>query len=222
MKPRGERAVASPRHGLGYAGSAACRVDRGWRHWSPDMTSPAPSSKPGAPSTEAPEPIWGVRMGWLVGADGAGQPLIDFEGNPAGPLVARRTVPLQPGAPPERRRPPPRGGADVREWRSPPAADRRARADRQCHADAGCAALGARQRARRGGRAVRAARGGAHGSPCGWQARHHRRGGRGGAPVRPGEHHACGATARSSSRGPTSRPTPRASTASRAAASRSN
>jgi hypothetical protein len=35
-------------------------------------------------------------MGWLVGADGAGLPLVDFEGNPAGPLVARKTVPLQP------------------------------------------------------------------------------------------------------------------------------
>jgi hypothetical protein len=35
-------------------------------------------------------------MGWLVGADDAGLPLIDFEGNKSGPLVARRTVPLPP------------------------------------------------------------------------------------------------------------------------------
>jgi len=60
------------------------------------MTSPALSPKAAAPSTETAEPIWGARMGWLVGADGAGLPLVDFEGNRAGPLVARRTVPLQP------------------------------------------------------------------------------------------------------------------------------
>jgi hypothetical protein len=35
-------------------------------------------------------------MGWLVGATGAGLPLVDFAGNRAGPLVARRTVPLGP------------------------------------------------------------------------------------------------------------------------------
>lgn len=35
-------------------------------------------------------------MGWLVGADNAGLPLIDFEGNETGPLAARRTVPLPP------------------------------------------------------------------------------------------------------------------------------
>jgi hypothetical protein len=60
------------------------------------MTSPALAPKAGAPSTEVAEPIWGARMGWLVGADGAGLPLVDFEGNRAGPLAARRTVPLQP------------------------------------------------------------------------------------------------------------------------------
>jgi hypothetical protein len=60
------------------------------------MTSSASSPKAGAPSSETHEPIWGARMGWLVGADGTGLPLVDFEGNPAGPLVARKTVPLQP------------------------------------------------------------------------------------------------------------------------------
>lgn len=60
------------------------------------MTSPASSSKTDAPSTETVELIWGARMGWLVGVDHAGLPLIDFEGNKAGPLVARRTVPLEP------------------------------------------------------------------------------------------------------------------------------
>jgi hypothetical protein len=60
------------------------------------MTSPLSSPKDGASSTETPEPIWGARMGWLIGADGAGLPRIDFEGNTSGPLVARRTVPLPP------------------------------------------------------------------------------------------------------------------------------
>jgi len=60
------------------------------------MTSPAPSPQAAAPSSETAEPLWGVRMGWLVGANGAGLPLVDFPGNRAGPLVARRTVPLQP------------------------------------------------------------------------------------------------------------------------------
>jgi len=60
------------------------------------MTFAAPSPKGGASSTETAEPIWGARMGWLVGADGAGLPLVDFPGNRRGPLVARRTVPLQP------------------------------------------------------------------------------------------------------------------------------
>jgi hypothetical protein len=60
------------------------------------MTSPAASLKAGAPSTETAEPIWGARMGWLVGADAAGLPLVDFPGNPSGALVARRTVPLTP------------------------------------------------------------------------------------------------------------------------------
>ncbi|HVG57994.1 MAG TPA: DUF6484 domain-containing protein [Hyalangium sp.] len=35
-------------------------------------------------------------MGWLVGVNEAGLPLVDFHGNPAGPCVARRTVPLEP------------------------------------------------------------------------------------------------------------------------------
>lgn len=60
------------------------------------MTLPAASPNAGALSTEASEPLWGARMGWLVGTDAAGFPLVDFPGNRAGPLVARRTVPLQP------------------------------------------------------------------------------------------------------------------------------
>jgi hypothetical protein len=60
------------------------------------MTSPAPSPQAGASSTETHEPIWGARMGWLAGVDGAGLPLVDFPGNRAGPLVARKTVPLGP------------------------------------------------------------------------------------------------------------------------------
>ncbi|HEX5746938.1 MAG TPA: DUF6484 domain-containing protein [Archangium sp.] len=43
------------------------------------------------------EPIWGSRLGWIVGMDEAGWVLVDFEGNSAGrPLAARRTVPLEP------------------------------------------------------------------------------------------------------------------------------
>jgi hypothetical protein len=60
------------------------------------MTSATASPKTGAADSETREPIWGARMGWLVGADGAGLPRVDFEGNAAGPLVARRTVPLPP------------------------------------------------------------------------------------------------------------------------------
>lgn len=42
------------------------------------------------------EPIWGTRLGWLLGSDEAGRLLVDFEGNRMGPLAARRTVPLEP------------------------------------------------------------------------------------------------------------------------------
>ncbi len=37
-------------------------------------------------------------MGWLVGVDGAGGPVVDFPGNRGGPLAARRTLPLEPEA----------------------------------------------------------------------------------------------------------------------------
>jgi hypothetical protein len=43
------------------------------------------------------EPIWGCKLGWIVGVDAAGMLLVDFEGNRAGhPLAARRTVSLEP------------------------------------------------------------------------------------------------------------------------------
>lgn len=60
------------------------------------MTSPLPSSKQEARSATADEPLWGTRVGWLAGVDGAGLPLVDFDGNRAGPLVARTTIPLAP------------------------------------------------------------------------------------------------------------------------------
>ncbi|WP_224242639.1 DUF6484 domain-containing protein [Hyalangium gracile] len=61
------------------------------------MTS-APSSKPGAAATETLELITTPRTGWLVGVDGEGRPLVDFEGNRHGPSAARRTLPLEPEA----------------------------------------------------------------------------------------------------------------------------
>jgi hypothetical protein len=60
------------------------------------MTAPISSSKPGAATIATEEPLWGTRVGWLVGADGAGLPLVDFHGNRAGPLVARTSIPLEP------------------------------------------------------------------------------------------------------------------------------
>jgi hypothetical protein len=60
------------------------------------MTSPLPSSKQEARSATPDEPLWGTRVGWLAGVDGAGLPLVDFDGNRAGPLVARTTIPLEP------------------------------------------------------------------------------------------------------------------------------
>ncbi|PTL82722.1 DUF6484 domain-containing protein [Vitiosangium sp. GDMCC 1.1324] len=48
---------------------------------------------------ETREPIWGSKLGWVVGTDEAGMLLVDFEGNRTGrPLAARRTVPLEPEA----------------------------------------------------------------------------------------------------------------------------
>ncbi|WP_342376819.1 DUF6484 domain-containing protein [Myxococcus stipitatus] len=49
-----------------------------------------------APGAAEYQPILTPLVGWLVGADSAGAPLVDFEGNPSGPCVARRTVPLEP------------------------------------------------------------------------------------------------------------------------------
>lgn len=40
------------------------------------------------------EPVWESRLGHIVGADGEGRPLVDFEGNPVGPRVARKAVRL--------------------------------------------------------------------------------------------------------------------------------
>lgn len=42
------------------------------------------------------EPVWGMRLGWLVGTDTEGGLLVDFEGNRLGPCPARRTIPLTP------------------------------------------------------------------------------------------------------------------------------
>lgn len=44
------------------------------------------------------EPIWGSRLGWIVGADVKGNLLVEYDGNRMGPLVARRTITLEPAA----------------------------------------------------------------------------------------------------------------------------
>lgn len=44
------------------------------------------------------KPIWGTKLGWIIGMDESGRVLVDFEGNRVGPLPARRTVPLEPEA----------------------------------------------------------------------------------------------------------------------------
>ncbi|HYO66572.1 MAG TPA: DUF6484 domain-containing protein [Archangium sp.] len=57
------------------------------------MTAPTKPSAPRAPeSEEQQDPIWGTRLGWLVGSDAEGHFLVDYDGNHAGPLVARRTI----------------------------------------------------------------------------------------------------------------------------------
>jgi len=46
-------------------------------------------------SPEVPlEPLWESRLGRIVGTDGEGQPVVDFDGNPVGPRVARKAVRL--------------------------------------------------------------------------------------------------------------------------------
>jgi Domain of unknown function (DUF6484) len=60
------------------------------------MTSPRDLPQAAAPETTRYEPIHTPRVGWLVGMNEAGLPLVDFHGNPAGPCAARRTVPLEP------------------------------------------------------------------------------------------------------------------------------
>jgi hypothetical protein len=60
------------------------------------MKSPMHSASGGL-DNETREPIWGSKLGWIVGVDEAGELLVDFDGNHAGrPLAARRTVPLEP------------------------------------------------------------------------------------------------------------------------------
>ncbi|PTL79923.1 DUF6484 domain-containing protein [Vitiosangium sp. GDMCC 1.1324] len=40
------------------------------------------------------EPLWESRLGRIIGTDGEGRPVVDFEGNPVGPRVARKAVRL--------------------------------------------------------------------------------------------------------------------------------
>ena len=40
------------------------------------------------------EPLWESRWGRIIGTDGEGRPVVDFEGSPVGPRVARKAVRL--------------------------------------------------------------------------------------------------------------------------------
>ncbi|NOJ78715.1 DUF6484 domain-containing protein [Myxococcus xanthus] len=40
------------------------------------------------------EPLWESHLGRIVGTDGEGRPVVDFDGNPVGPRVARKAVRL--------------------------------------------------------------------------------------------------------------------------------
>lgn len=54
------------------------------------------SQKPlvGQSRTEQPDLIHGHKVGWVAGRAGVGALLVDFRGNPGGPLPARSTVPM--------------------------------------------------------------------------------------------------------------------------------
>jgi Domain of unknown function (DUF6484) len=61
------------------------------------MTLPTnPSATMPLEPSEQQVSIWGTRLGWLMGSDGEGRLLVDYEGNRAGPLVARRAIALTP------------------------------------------------------------------------------------------------------------------------------
>lgn len=57
-----------------------------------------PANKESGLTAEQPlvEPIWSMRLGWLLGVDSEGRLLVDFDGNRAGPCPARRTIALSP------------------------------------------------------------------------------------------------------------------------------
>src|SRR5690349_2552229 len=52
----------------------------------------APTSAQVLDEALRPEPILGSRVGWIAGVDAATGVLVDYEGNPCGPLPARSTV----------------------------------------------------------------------------------------------------------------------------------
>jgi Domain of unknown function (DUF6484) len=57
-----------------------------------------PANKESSLTAEQPllEPIWSMRLGWLLGVDSDDRLLVDFDGNHGGPCPARRTIPLSP------------------------------------------------------------------------------------------------------------------------------
>ena len=66
------------------------------------MARPRPKQATVFPLVSALEPIPGARAGWIVGLAANGQPRVDFEGNRAGPIVARTIVAI-PAPDPDRR-----------------------------------------------------------------------------------------------------------------------
>lgn len=62
------------------------------------MKSPSLPAAADAPAREEHAPIWGSRLGWIVGTDEHGRLLVDFPGNGAGPRAARRALLLEPAA----------------------------------------------------------------------------------------------------------------------------
>ncbi|WIG94293.1 hypothetical protein KGD87_27635 [Myxococcus sp. SDU36] len=58
------------------------------------MDTSSPGHKRSAPSESLAERILGPQVGWVTGTSSAGGALVDYPGNPHGPLPARSAIPL--------------------------------------------------------------------------------------------------------------------------------